>query len=99
MLILIEKLLFTELTVHQKTKYPTSTGGTPKQETEKVPLLFFCPESRRKEDAHLPCPHCKISIIKRSNNESAVSAAACQSGEQGKSSLPDCITIKILDKI
>jgi len=30
----------------------------------------------------LPCPHCKITIIKRSNNESAVSAAAYQSGEK-----------------
>ena len=30
----------------------------------------------------MPCPHCKITIIKRSNNESAVSAAAYQSGEK-----------------
>jgi len=30
----------------------------------------------------LPCPHCKITIIKRSENESAVSAAAYQSGEK-----------------
>ena len=36
----------------------------------------------RKEGARLPCPHCKITIIKRSNNESAVSAAAYQSGEK-----------------
>ena len=30
----------------------------------------------------MPCPHCKITIIKRSENESAVSAAAYQSGEK-----------------
>jgi len=30
----------------------------------------------------LPCLHCKITIIKRSNNESAVSADAYQSGEK-----------------
>ena len=30
----------------------------------------------------MPCPHCKITIIKRSNNESAVSAAAYQRGER-----------------
>ena len=30
----------------------------------------------------MPCPHCKITIIKRSSNESAVSAAAYQSGEK-----------------
>ena len=30
----------------------------------------------------MPCPHCKITIIKRSNNESAVSAAAYQSGQK-----------------
>ena len=30
----------------------------------------------------MPCPHCKITIIKWSENESAVSAAACQSGEK-----------------
>ena len=30
----------------------------------------------------MPCLHCKITIIKRSNNESAVSAAAYQSGEK-----------------
>ncbi len=30
----------------------------------------------------MPFPHCKITIIKRSNNESAVSAAAYQSGEK-----------------
>ena len=30
----------------------------------------------------MPCPHCKITIIKRSNNESAVSAAAYQGGEK-----------------
>ena len=30
----------------------------------------------------MPCPHCKITIIKRSNNDSAVSAAAYQSGEK-----------------
>ena len=30
----------------------------------------------------MPCPHCKITIIKRGNNESAVSAAAYQSGEK-----------------
>ena len=30
----------------------------------------------------MPYPHCKITIIKRSNNESAVSAAAYQSGEK-----------------
>ncbi len=30
----------------------------------------------------MPCPHCKVTIIKRSNNESAVSAAAYQSGEK-----------------
>ena len=30
----------------------------------------------------MPCPHYKITIIKRSNNESAVSAAAYQSGEK-----------------
>ena len=30
----------------------------------------------------MPCQHCKITIIKRSNNESAVSAAAYQSGEK-----------------
>ena len=29
----------------------------------------------------MPCPHCKITIIKRSENESAVSAAY-QSGEK-----------------
>ena len=45
-------------------------------------LLFSCPESGRKEGAHLPCPHCKITIVKRSENESAVSAAAYQSGEK-----------------
>ena len=73
---------FVELTAHQKTKYPPHTSGTPKQEAEKVILLFLCPKSGRKEDVHLPCPHCKITIIKRSNNESAVSAAAYQSGEK-----------------
>lgn len=30
----------------------------------------------------MPCPHCKITIVKRSKNESAVSAAAYQSGEK-----------------
>ena len=30
----------------------------------------------------MPCPHCKITIIKRNNNESAVSAVAYQSGEK-----------------
>ena len=30
----------------------------------------------------MPCPHCKITIVKRSENESAVSAAAYQSGEK-----------------
>ena len=30
----------------------------------------------------MPCPHCRITIIKRSENESAVSAAAYQSGEK-----------------
>ena len=30
----------------------------------------------------MPCPHCKITIIKRSENESAVSAAAYQSSEK-----------------
>ena len=30
----------------------------------------------------MPCPHCKITIIKRSKNESAVSAAAYQSGDR-----------------
>ena len=30
----------------------------------------------------MPCPHCKITITKRSENESAVSAAAYQSGEK-----------------
>ena len=30
----------------------------------------------------MPCPHCKITIIKRSENKSAVSAAAYQSGEK-----------------
>ena len=30
----------------------------------------------------MPCPHCKITIIKRSKKESAVSAAAYQSGEK-----------------
>ena len=80
--LLNENFLFVELTIHQKTKYLPLSNGTPKQETEKVILLFFCPESGRKEGAHLPCPHCKITIIKRSNNESAVSAAAYQSGEK-----------------
>ena len=80
---------FVELTAHQKTKYPPHTSGTPKQEAEKVILLFLCPKSGRKEDVHLPCPHCKITIIKRSNNESAVSAAACQSGEKLFSELPE----------
>ena len=52
------------------------------RKSKQVILLFFCPESGRKEGALLPCPHCKITIIKRSNNESAVSAAAYQSGEK-----------------
>ena len=30
----------------------------------------------------MPCPHCKITIVQRSENESAVSAAAYQSGEK-----------------
>lgn len=30
----------------------------------------------------MPYPHCKITIVKRSENESAVSAAACQSGKK-----------------
>ena len=30
----------------------------------------------------MPCPHCEITIIQRSNNESAASAAAYQSGER-----------------
>jgi len=80
--LLNENFLFVELTIHQKTKYLPLSNGTPKQETEKVILLFLCPESGRKEGAHLPCPHCKITIIKRSNNESAVSAAAYQSGDR-----------------
>ena len=77
-----DKFQFVKLTARQKTKYLPPISGTPKQETEKVILLFLCPESGRKEGAHLPCPHCKITIIKRSNNESAVSAAAYQSGEK-----------------
>ena len=52
------------------------------RKSEQVSCSFFCLKSGRKEDAHLPCPHCKITIIKRSNNESAVSAAAYQSGEK-----------------
>jgi len=43
---------------------------------------YSIPESERKERIHLPCPHCKITIIKQSNRESAVSAAAHQSGEK-----------------
>ena len=36
------------------------------RKSKQVILLFFCPESGRKEGAHLPCPHCKITIIKGS---------------------------------
>ena len=52
------------------------------RKSKQVILLFFCPESGRKEGTHLPCPHCKITIIKRSENESAVSTAAYQSDKK-----------------
>ncbi len=45
-------------------------------------LLFLCPESGRKEGASMPCPHFNITIVQRSENQSAVSAAAYQSGEK-----------------
>lgn len=45
-------------------------------------LLFLCPKSGRKEITCLPCPHCRITIVKRNRNESTVAAAAYQSGEK-----------------
>ena len=54
----IANFQFVKLTAHQKIKYLPPTGGTSKQEAEKVILLFLCPESGRKGDALLPCPHC-----------------------------------------
>ena len=45
-------------------------------------LVCLCPETGRKEGAPLPCPHYKITIVRRSENESAVSAAAYQNGEK-----------------
>ena len=36
----------------------------------------------RKEGHEMPCPHNQISIVQRSNRQSAVAAAAYQSGEK-----------------
>ena len=55
-------------------------------------LLFFYPKcggkppphpiTHRKEEAVMPCPHHDIKIVQRSNRQSAVAAAAYQSGER-----------------
>ena len=49
---------------------------------KRYPAFCSCPESGRKEGAHLPCLHCKITIVQQSENESAVSATAYQSNEK-----------------
>lgn len=76
------KSQFTELTTQQKLNNPPPTQRhTQAGNLLKGILLFSCLESGGKEGAHMPCPHCKITIVKRSENESAVSAAY-QSGEK-----------------
>jgi predicted RNA-binding Zn-ribbon protein involved in translation (DUF1610 family) len=59
----------------------TIPAAHPSRKLKKL-SCFFHARNPGERSAHLPCPHCKITIIKRSNNESAVSAAAYQSGER-----------------
>ena len=67
---------------HQKLIIMCLTAANPSRKSfDRYPAFSFA-QSGRKEGAHLPCPHCKITIVRRSENESAVSAAAYPSGEK-----------------
>ena len=58
------------------------TAANPSRKSFDRYPAFFMPVIREKGGSHLPCPHYDIRIVQRSENESAVAAAAYQSGEK-----------------
>jgi len=56
-------------------------------------ILLFPVQNPGERRTYMPCPHCRITIVQRSENESAVSAAAYQSGDKLFSEYKDDFTI------
>ena len=62
------------------TKYPPPPAAQQAGNLKRYPA--FSMSKNGKEEHKMPCPHNEISIVQRSHRQSAVAAAAYQSGEK-----------------